>query len=31
MSDSKKIITVTYDRGNIQLWNEKAKLLKTIN
>jgi WD40 repeat protein len=31
VSDSKKIITVSYDSGNIQLWNDKAKLLKTIN
>jgi WD40 repeat protein len=30
-SDSKKIITVNFDKGNIQLWNDKAKLLKTVN
>ena len=30
-SDSKKIVTVSYDSGNIQLWDDKAKLLKTIN
>lgn len=30
VSDSKKIITVTFSPGNIQLWNNKAELLKTI-
>jgi WD40 repeat protein len=29
--DSKKIVTVSFDSGNIQLWDNKAKLLKTIN
>ena len=29
--DSKKIVTVSFDSGNIQLWDDKAKLLKTIN
>src|SRR6185503_19063986 len=31
ISDSKKIVTVSFDSGNIQLWDDKAKLLKTIN
>ena len=31
ISDSKKIVTVSFDSGNIQLWDAKAKLLKTIN
>ena len=31
MTDSKKIVTVSFDSGNIQLWNAKAQLLKTIN
>ena len=31
ISDSQKIITVTFAGGNIQLWNNKAELLKTIN
>jgi len=31
ISNSKKIITVSFDSRNIQLWNNKAKLLKTIN
>ena len=31
VSDSKKIVTVSFDSGNIQLWDDKAKLLKTIN
>jgi WD40 repeat protein len=31
ISDSKKIVTVSYDGGNIQLWDDKAKLLKTIH
>ena len=31
VSDSKKIITVTFDHCNIQLWDDKATLLKTIN
>ena len=31
ISDSQKIVTVTFAGGNIQLWNEKAELLKTIN
>lgn len=26
-----QIVTVSFDCGNIQLWNDKAKLLKTIN
>ena len=30
VSDSKKIVSVSFDSGNIQLWNDKAKLLKTI-
>ena len=30
-SNSKKIVTVSFDSGNIQLWDDKAKLLKTIN
>ena len=30
VSDSKKIITVSFDSRNIQLWDNKAKLLKTI-
>jgi hypothetical protein len=30
VSDSKKIITVTYAAGSIQVWNDKAELLKTI-
>ena len=29
--DSKKIVTVSFDSGNIQLWDNKANLLKTIN
>jgi len=31
VSDSQKIVTVSFDSGNIQLWNDKAELLKTIN
>jgi WD40 repeat protein len=31
ISDSKKIVTVRFDSGNIQLWDGKANLLKTIN
>ena len=31
VSDSKKIVTVSFDSGNFQLWDDKAKLLKTIN
>jgi len=31
INDSKKIVTVSFDSGNIQLWDDKAKLLKTIN
>lgn len=31
ISDSKKIVTVSFDSGNIQLWDDKANLLKTIN
>jgi len=31
VSDSQKIVTVSFDSGNIQLWNDKARLLKTIN
>lgn len=31
VSDSKRIVTVSYHSGNIQLWDNKAKLLKTIN
>jgi hypothetical protein len=31
VSDSEKIVTVSVDSGNIQLWDEKATLLKTIN
>lgn len=31
VSDSKKIVTVSFDSGNIQLWDDKATLLKTIN
>ncbi|HEU4861929.1 MAG TPA: hypothetical protein VFT15_18930 [Chitinophagaceae bacterium] len=31
ISDSKKIVTVSFDSGNIQLWDDKARLLKTIN
>jgi len=30
-SDSQKIVTVTFAGRNIQLWNNKAELLKTIN
>ena len=30
LSDSQKIVTVSYDSGNIQMWNNKAILLKTI-
>jgi len=30
-SDSKKIITVNYRSADIKLWDDKAKLLKTIN
>lgn len=29
-SNSEKIVTVSFDSGNIQVWNDKAKLLKTI-
>jgi WD40 repeat protein len=31
MSDSKKIITVNFLPADIKLWDDKAKLLKTIN
>lgn len=31
VSNSKKIVTVSFDSGNIQLWDDKAKLLKTFN
>ena len=31
ISDSKKIVTVSFDSGYIQVWDDKAKLLKTIN
>ena len=31
ISNSKKIVTVSFDTGKIQLWDDKAKLLKTIN
>ena len=31
ISDSQNIITVTFAGGNIQLWNNKAELLKTVN
>ena len=30
VSNSKKIVTVSFDSNNIQLWDDKAKLLKTI-
>lgn len=30
VSDSKKIVTVSFDSAKIQLWDDKAKLLKTI-
>ncbi len=30
VSDSKKIVTVSFGSGNIRLWDEKASLLKTI-
>ena len=29
-SDSKRIVTVSFGNGNIRLWDDKAKLLKTI-
>lgn len=31
ISDSKKIVTVSFDGSKFQLWDDKAKLLKTIN
>ena len=30
VGDSKKIVTVSFDSAKIQLWDDKAKLLKTI-
>jgi WD40 repeat protein len=30
VTDSKKIVTVSYS-GNIHVWDDKARLLKTIN